>query len=224
MSDTLLQAFFFDFDGVICQTEVCRMDALEARLHALGLQPDRRGLYRMVSGGLGSREAAMDALLGSQPLYWQHREEALARHPIPFCYPQLLTPGLPEVLRTLHDAGLVLAVVSNSSVGVVDDALQQCGIRQYFRQIFSGWQIPQCKPDPYLYRQAMQTFGLTAGACLAVEDSPVGIRAGRGAGLPVAALRDRDGLIDQSEADFILPTIQSLLQLPRVQQRICNRK
>lgn len=38
------------------------------------------------AGGLGSREAAMDALLGSQPLYWQHREEVLARHPIRFCY------------------------------------------------------------------------------------------------------------------------------------------
>lgn len=222
MSDANLQAVFFDFDGVICQTEVCRLDALEVRLHALGLHPDRRGLYRMVSGGLGSREAAMDALLGSQPLYWQHREEVLARYPIRFCYPQLLTPGLPEVLHTLHSAGLVLAVVSNSSVEVVDGALQQCGIRPYFQQIFSGWQIPQCKPDPYLYRQAMQAFGLSPETCLVVEDSPVGIRAGRGAGLPVAALRDRDGLIDQSEADVVLPTIQSLLQLPCVQQCICN--
>lgn len=117
----------------------------------------------MVSGGLGSREAAMDALLGSQPLYWQHREEVLARHPIRFCYLQLLTPGLPEVLHTLHSAGLVLAVVSNSSVEVVDGALQQCGIRPYFQQIFSGWQIPQCKPDPYLYRQAMQGLRPVAG-------------------------------------------------------------
>ena len=211
MSDANLQAVFFDFDGVICQTEVCRLDALEVRLHALGLHPDRRGLYRMVSGGLGSREAAMDALLGSQPLYWQHREEVLARHPIRFCYPQLLTPGLPEVLHTLHSAGLVLAVVSNSSVEVVDGALQQCGIRPYFQQIFSGWQIPQCKPDPYLYRQAMQAFGLSPETCLVVEDSPVGIRAGRGAGLPVAALRDRDGLIDQSEADGAMRDALSML-------------
>ena len=127
-----------------------------------------------------------------------------------------------QVLHTLHSAGLVLAVVSNSSVEVVDGALQQCGIRPYFQQIFSGWQIPQCKPDPYLYRQAMQAFGLSPETCLVVEDSPVGIRAGRGAGLPVAALRDRDGLIDQSEADVVLPTIQSLLQLPCVQQCICN--
>ena len=26
MSDANLQAVFFDFDGVICQTEVCRLD------------------------------------------------------------------------------------------------------------------------------------------------------------------------------------------------------
>ena len=68
----------------------------------------------------------------------------------------------------------------------------------------------------------MQAFGLSPETCLVVEDSPVGIRAGRGAGLPVAALRDRDGLIDQSEADVVLPTIQSLLQLLCVQQCICN--
>ena len=40
MVDAPLKAVFFDFDGVICQTEVCRMDVLEARLHALGLYPD----------------------------------------------------------------------------------------------------------------------------------------------------------------------------------------
>ena len=99
MVDAPLKAVFFDFDGVICQTEVCRMDVLEARLHALGLYPDRRKLYRMISGGFRPREAAMDELFGSQPLYWEQREKVLERHPIQFRYPQILTPGITEVTR-----------------------------------------------------------------------------------------------------------------------------
>lgn len=46
----------------------------------------------------------------------------------------------------------------------------------------------------------------------------MGIRAGKRAGLPVAALRDRDGLIDQSEADVVLLTIRDLLALPCVRK------
>lgn len=64
----------------------------------------------------------------------------------------------------------------------------------------------------------MTYFGLKAENCLVVEDSPVGIRAGKRAGLPVAALRDRDGLIDQSEADVVLLTIRDLLALPCVRK------
>ena len=115
MVDAPLKAVFFDFDGVICQTEVCRMDVLEARLHALGLYPDRRKLYRMISGGFRPREAAMDELFGSQPLYWEQREKVLERHPIQFRYPQILTPGITEVTEMLCRAGLQLAVVSNAS-------------------------------------------------------------------------------------------------------------
>lgn len=136
MVDAPLKAVFFDFDGVICQTEVCRMDALEARLHALGLYPDRRKLYRMISGGFRPREAAMDELFGSQPLYWEQREKVLERHQIQFRYPQILTPGITEVTEMLCRAGLQLAVVSNSSTEVVDQALHQCGIRENFRHIF----------------------------------------------------------------------------------------
>ena len=218
MIDAPLKAVFFDFDGVICQTEVCRMDVLEARLHALGLYPDRRKLYRMISGGFRPREAAMDELFGSQPLYWEQREKVLERHPIQFRYPQILTPGITEVTEMLCRAGLQLAVVSNSSTEVVDQALHQCGIRENFRHIFSGWERPDRKPEPALYQQAMTYFGLKAENCLVVEDSPVGIRAGKRAGLPVAALRDRDGLIDQSEADVVLLTIRDLLALPCVRK------
>ena len=192
MVDAPLKAVFFDFDGVICQTEVCRMDVLEARLHALGLYPDRRKLYRMISGGFRPREAAMDELFGSQPLYWKQREKVLERHPIQFRYPQILTPGITEVTEMLCRAGLQLAVVSNSSTEVVDQALHQCGIRENFRHIFFrlGTTRPQTRtgPLPAGYdvfwaegRKLSGCGGLTGGnPCRKTGRAPGGSPAGPG--------------------------------------------
>lgn len=56
----------------------------------------------------------------------------------------------------------------------------------------------------------MKQLDLPASRCVVVEDSAVGIRAGKAAGCYVAALRDRDGLIDQSAADVVLADIREL--------------
>ena len=44
-----------------------------------------------------------------------------------------------------------------------------------------------------------------------VEDSAIGIRAGKAAGAMVIALRDRDGAIDQRMADVIITQIGEIL-------------
>lgn len=216
----MLKTIFFDFDGVICQTEVERMDQLEKRLRSFGVQIDRRRLYQMVSGGMGQREKALDTILGDQAVYWKHRDEIMIRRPIQLCYPELLTHGLPQVLERLQQANIRMAVVSNSSEQAIHSALTECGIRSFFEKIFSGWEQPRCKPDPYLYLQALRCFGVQPAEALVVEDSPVGIAAGKAAGIAVAALRDRDGLLDQHTADFILPSIKRLLELPIVQEKL----
>lgn len=206
-----IRAVLFDFDGVICQTEVFRMDRREAFLKELGLRVDRRALYRMVGGSnMTDRTAQMDAIFGSQPLYRQNRDAVLAHRVMEFRYPDILTPGLVPALAHLREGGLRLAVVSNSREEVIDAALRECGIREAFAGIVSGWDSPLAKPDPHIYLEAMKQLDLPASRCVVVEDSAVGIRAGKAAGCYVAALRDRDGLIDQSAADVVLADIREL--------------
>ena len=58
---------------------------------------------------------------------------------------------------------------------------------------------------------AMEQLGAAPGECLVVEDSAIGIRAGKAAGAMVIALRDRDGAIDQRMADVIITQIGEIL-------------
>lgn len=214
MDKCKIRAVLFDFDGVICQTEVCRMDQREAFLRGFGLHIDRRALYRLVgSSNRSDRAAQMDALFGDQPVYRANRDAILSQHMTAPNYAALLTPGLVPVLSRLYGAGLCLAVVSNSSRELIDSALRQCHIRNYFSGIFSGWDSPVAKPDPHIYLEAMKLLHLSPAHCLIVEDSAAGIRAGKAAGCFVAALRDRDGMIDQNAADIVLTNLRQLLPL-----------
>lgn len=203
MEKTLIRAVLFDFDGVICQTETARLDRIAARLVSLGLTFDRSQLARIAGGPVLNREKFWDQPFGAQQQYSRVRDQVLEHlPPIPYDFRALLTPELPETLQALRQAGLKTAVVSNSSCSTIENALLECGIRSQIDLIVSGLDLERRKPDPFIYLTAMKELHLAPHECLIVEDSAIGIQAGQAAGAFVAALRDRDGLLDQRQADL----------------------
>jgi HAD superfamily hydrolase (TIGR01509 family) len=50
-------------------------------------------------------------------------------------------------------------------------------LRKYIDLIVSNEDVARGKPDPEMYLQAMDFFGLDAKECLIVEDNPNGIKA-----------------------------------------------
>jgi beta-phosphoglucomutase-like phosphatase (HAD superfamily) len=48
--------------------------------------------------------------------------------------------------------------------------------------------VPTSKPDPAVYRDAGERFGVRGEEALAVEDSPSGVRSAVGAGFPVVGV------------------------------------
>ena len=50
-------------------------------------------------------------------------------------------------------------------------------------------QVSQKKPDPEIYNLAAQRLGLSSEACVVVEDSMVGLRAAKAAGMKCAECR-----------------------------------
>jgi beta-phosphoglucomutase-like phosphatase (HAD superfamily) len=84
-------------------------------------------------------------------------------------------------------------------------------VLSYFDVIASAFDLNRRKPDPYVYTYTMGLMGVKPDQCVIVEDSALGIQAGKAAGAKVIALKDRDGAIDQREADVIIERIEQLL-------------
>jgi alpha-glucosidase len=96
-------------------------------------------------------------------------------------------PGAAELLRTLDDLGLPWAVVTGASAPLARARLEAAGITPPLLVTLDD--VVGGKPDPEGFLVAAGRLGVDPGACLVVEDSMPGIRAGRRAGALVAALR-----------------------------------
>ena len=96
----------------------------------------------------------------------------------------------PEVVGALTRLGerLTLAAVSSSALGRLDACFRVTDLADLLpvQRRFSAEDSlprPTSKPDPAVYRLAIQRLGITPEQGLAIEDSPTGARSAVGAGL-----------------------------------------
>jgi HAD superfamily hydrolase (TIGR01509 family) len=106
------------------------------------------------------------------------RTEQLFRSGLPW------RPGAPEALRMVRAAGWATALVTSTHRGLVDVALESIGPR-FFDVVVCGDEVPATKPAPDPYLMAATKVGLPPGLCVAIEDSPAGVRSAEAAGCAV---------------------------------------
>jgi putative hydrolase of the HAD superfamily len=80
-----------------------------------------------------------------------------------------LLPGVPEALRALRDAGLALVVVSNSD-GTVERQLERLGLRELLDAVVDSAVVGAEKPDPAIFRHALERAGVRPERALHVGD------------------------------------------------------
>ncbi|MEU4794117.1 HAD family hydrolase, partial [Micromonospora tulbaghiae] len=81
-------------------------------------------------------------------------------------------PGIPEALRAASDAGLPLAVVSNTLCGAAHrDFLASAGLSSFFAAEFYSDEAGPRKPNPQLALRAADAIGVPIGACWFIGDT-----------------------------------------------------
>lgn len=78
-------------------------------------------------------------------------------------------PGVREALADFRDLGLRLVVVSNSD-GTVEQALVDAGLRPFFEAVLDSAVVGAEKPDPRIFRRALDLVGADADTTLHVGD------------------------------------------------------
>jgi beta-phosphoglucomutase-like phosphatase (HAD superfamily) len=93
----------------------------------------------------------------------------------------------------------------------VTDHLDRLGLLDRFSAISTSENGVPAKPEPEVYRLALEAIGIDASEAAAFEDSPNGIAAAKAAGLYCVAVPNRmtTGL-DLTAADVIAPSFLEL--------------
>ncbi len=135
-----------------------------------------------------------------------------------------LMEGCRELLSTLERAGFTMAVGTSGPPENVALVLNETGIGRFFSATVHGFDIQRGKPAPDCFLLAAQRCGLASGACVVVEDAPVGIQSAVAAGMrsiglvgthPAGPLTDAGASrIVEDLAEITPSMITDLLQTP----------
>jgi HAD superfamily hydrolase (TIGR01509 family) len=181
------RAVLFDMDGTLVDTEELWWRAVEEVAAGLGYEltdadmPDVLGRpMEHTAGHLYHRTG------GTAPIaaLTADLHEEFASRTRTGVVPR---PGAVELLRRLHQHGIAMALVSASPRSIVDIVLATLG-NGWFAATVSADDTERTKPAPDPYIAAARALGVPPSACVAVEDTPMGVRSAESAGCRVIAV------------------------------------
>jgi HAD superfamily hydrolase (TIGR01509 family) len=96
-------------------------------------------------------------------------------------------PGARELLTALKAEGIPSALVTMSWRSLADAVLAALP-DSTFDVVVTGDEVSHGKPHPEPYRAAARLLGVSPQDCVAIEDSPTGVRSAVAAGVPTLAV------------------------------------
>lgn len=186
-----LRAVLFDVDGTLADTEDIHRQAFNAAFAEVGLDwAWSQALYGELLAVTGGKERIRYFLERERPDFvlpdngdafiadlharkTKYYVDTLARGDVP------LRPGVERLLREARAAGLRLAVTTTTTPANVTALLEHSfsePATDWFEVIAAGGIVPQKKPAPDIYHYTLEQMGLTADACIAIEDSYNGLQ------------------------------------------------
>lgn len=99
-------------------------------------------------------------------------------------------PGIFEVLNELKTLNVKLAVASATRKESAEKSLKSVRLYNYFDYHVFGDMVKESKPNPDIFLNAVEHFGLNVKDALILEDSYYGVKAANNAGIDVFWIKD----------------------------------
>lgn len=101
-----------------------------------------------------------------------------------------LKTGALEFLKLLKEKGKKLGIATSNSTQLTELCLNSLNISSLFDVVITGSDIKTGKPAPDIYLENAKRLKVLPERCLVFEDIPVGIMAGKNAGMKTCAVAD----------------------------------
>lgn len=170
----MIKAVILDFYGVIQTDEVIVWTEKNLAEH-----PDLRQKVDAVSAQIDLDEITLDQ-------YFEGLAAAVGR-PVADVKAEIqleitINHPLLDVVGKIHDKGLKTAIISNdgSSLRLY---IEELGIARHFDELFISGELNMMKPDPRIYRHAVDKLGLEPGEVIFFDDRQANVDGAIRAGL-----------------------------------------
>jgi len=196
----VIQAIFFDFNGVIINDERIHLRAYREVLqeHAVELTDD--DYFKCLGMDDVAFTRAAFARAGREVDDETARAIIDREHELHRSIIEAEVPFAPGVITFIKEAARthVLAIVSMAELSEIEHVLNPPNLLQYFAVIVTAEPGLNHKPAPDCYRRALELLNskrntdrklpLVPRECLVIEDAPPGVEAARAAGMRTLAV------------------------------------
>ncbi|HVL68289.1 MAG TPA: HAD family phosphatase, partial [Vicinamibacterales bacterium] len=208
-----MRAVVFDFDGVLADSEPLHLAATQEIFASLGLELTREEYCARYLGLDDNGMFAVMADVHGLRLDPVERAGLVARKAAIFdelmARADVLYPNAAACVERLA-RDFPLGIASGALRHEIEMVLRRAGILHHFRFIVSSGDTPRSKPAPDPYVRAAALHGLPGDACVAVEDSPVGVRSAKSAGLACVGITTNFPAADLRAADRTIASLDEL--------------
>lgn len=176
----MIKAVIFDRDGVLVDSEFANVRAGDLAFKELGVT-----LTDVEKASIVGRHVDDYA----KPLLQKYHIEYATFRQLQRTHYYALLETIPifkhtiALIKNLHTQGMALALCTSSSKDSTIPLLKKLGIADCFRVITTTEDYTKRKPDPEPYEFTAKKLGLSPEDCLVVEDSEIGLRSARAAGM-----------------------------------------
>ena len=133
-------------------------------------------------------------------------------------------PQADLIIKKLKEKKFTLAITTTTKRTNMEiyrtlnkNIISKAPLDKYFDLIYTREDVAKIKPNPEVYLKAMQAFNAKPEECIVFEDSLVGIKAAKNAGLKTVAIYDKYSNNDieeiKQQADFFINNYAELLSI-----------
>jgi len=127
-------------------------------------------------------------------------------------------PGVIKLLEAIKRGNFKLALVSSAPKENIDLLTSELNIGGYFNCIVSGHEVAESKPHPQIYLLAAEKLGTQPENCIVIEDSPLGVKAAKAAGMRCLAVTNTHPKEELKGADKVVNSLEDMDLITLIQR------
>jgi beta-phosphoglucomutase len=204
------KAILWDMDGVIADSYSFHFAAWQETFAKRGIKFTKEDFTKL----FGTRnDFIIGSIMGRElperdvKIMVQEKEEKFRRKATGNIKP---FPGAVRLLNAIKKGNFKLGLVSSTPKENIDLVLSELNLEGMFDCIVFGQEVSESKPSPQIYLLAARELEVTPNDCLVIEDSPLGVKAAKTAGMKCLAIANTRPRQKLQEADKVADSVEDV--------------